>query len=86
MASRLDKIAQQRRQKLERIRARGIEPYPYGYERTHTTDQAIELLKKQEKKTPAKTKVIRIAGRITANRPMGKISFLDLRDGEGRIQ
>jgi len=30
--------------------------------------------------------VVSIAGRIIANRPMGKISFLDLRDGSGKIQ
>jgi lysyl-tRNA synthetase class 2 len=86
MASRLDKIAQQRRQKLERIRARGIEPYPYGYERTHTTCQAIELLEKQEKKAPTKAKVVSVAGRITAIRRMGKSAFADLRDGSGKIQ
>jgi lysyl-tRNA synthetase class 2 len=86
MASRLDQIAQQRREKLERLRARGIEPYPYGYERTHTTEQAIALLKKQEAKSPAKTKVVRVAGRITAIRRMGKSAFADLRDGSGKIQ
>ena len=86
MASRLDKIAQQRREKLERIRERGIEPYPYGYELTHTTEQAIELLKKREAKSPVKTKVVRIAGRITAIRRMGKSAFADLRDGSGKIQ
>ena len=86
MASRLDKIAQQRRQKLERIRARGIDPYPYGYKRSHTTEQAIELLERQEKKTPAKAKAVSVAGRITAIRRMGKSAFADLRDGAGKIQ
>jgi len=86
MASRLDKIAQQRRKKLERIRERGIEPYPYGYERSHTTEQAVELLKTQEKKAPTKARVVRLAGRITAIRRMGKSAFADLRDGAGKIQ
>jgi lysyl-tRNA synthetase class 2 len=80
MASRLDRIAEQRRQKLERIRGRGVNPYPYGYKRTHTTEQALKLLKQKE------GAVVSIAGRIMANRPMGKISFLDLRDGSGKIQ
>jgi lysyl-tRNA synthetase class 2 len=86
MTSRLDRIAQQRRQKLERIRGRGINPYPYGYHRSHTTQQAIDLLKQQE--TAPKTNVISIdiAGRITAIRKMGPISFMDLRDGSGKIQ
>jgi lysyl-tRNA synthetase class 2 len=85
MASRLDRIAKQRRQKLDRIRRLGIEPYPYGYHRNHTTEQALELLKQQEEKTqPVAT--ASLAGRIMAHRPMGKISFLDLRDGSGKIQ
>jgi lysyl-tRNA synthetase class 2 len=84
MASRLDQIAKQRRQKLDRIRRRGIEPYPYGYHRTHTTEQALALLETQEKSQKGAT--VSLAGRITAHRPMGKISFLDLRDGSGKIQ
>jgi lysyl-tRNA synthetase class 2 len=85
MTSRLDRIAEQRRQKLERIRGRGINPYPYGYHRSHTTEQAIELFKQQET-SQAEAQVVNIAGRIMAQRPMGKISFLDLRDGSGKIQ
>ena len=85
MTSRLDRIAQQRQQKLDRIRERGINPYPHGYKRTHTTEQAIALLKQQEEKQK-EAPVVSLAGRITANRPMGKISFLDLRDGSGKIQ
>jgi lysyl-tRNA synthetase class 2 len=85
MASRLDRIAKQRRQKLDRIRRRGIEPYPYGYHRSHTTEQALALLETQEKKSRAKA-TASLAGRIMAHRPMGKISFLDLRDGSGKIQ
>jgi len=80
MVSRLDRIAEQRRQKLERIRERGINPYPHRYQRTHTTEQALKLFKQKE------GTVVSIAGRITASRPMGKISFLDLRDGSGKIQ
>ena len=85
MTSRLDRIAQQRRQKLDRIRGRGINPYPYGYHRSHTMQQALDLLKQQET-SQAEAPVVSIAGRITAHRPMGKISFLDLRDGSGKIQ
>ena len=84
MTPRLDRIAEQRRQKLERLRGRGINPYPYGYHRRHTTEQAIELLKQQE--TGQAEAPVNVAGRIMANRPMGKISFFDLRDGSGKIQ
>jgi len=85
MTTRLDRIAQKRREKLDRIRAQGIEPYPHRYYRSHTTQQAIALLKQKEEGLTEKEEV-RVAGRIMANRPMGKISFLDLRDGSGKIQ
>jgi lysyl-tRNA synthetase class 2 len=86
MTTRLDRIAQQRRQKLEKLRKRGIDPYPSSYERSHTTRQALELLERQEKKSQTRTKAVSLAGRLTAMRRMGKTSFADLRDSEGKIQ
>jgi len=87
MTSRSDHITQKRQEKLERIRASGVEPYPHRYRRSHTTQQAVALLKQQEG-SPSKveTTLISLAGRVTAHRPMSKISFLDLRDGSGKIQ
>jgi len=86
MAPRLDNIAQQRLQKLERLRDRGVEPYPSSYHRTHTTAQAIDLLKQQKDAGQTETQSVTVAGRIMARRSMGKISFLDLRDNSGKIQ
>ncbi len=96
MTSQFDHITQQRRQKLDRIRARGTNPYPRSYQRTHTTQQAVEQLQKLESKdTPEETPdriagreldEVRVAGRITARRLMGKSAFVDIRDGSGKIQ
>ncbi|MFC1864823.1 lysine--tRNA ligase [Chloroflexota bacterium] len=94
MESRLERITQQRLEKLNRIRARGINPYPYGYHRSHTTQQAVELLKEWELKNDnekATDRVVEklqvnVAGRIMAKRLMGKTSFVDIRDGSGKIQ
>jgi len=85
MATRLERIVQQRLEKLEKIRERGINPYPHRYHRTHTTQQAVALLKRQEEGT-SQAEPISLAGRIMASRHMGKISFLDLRDGSGKFQ
>ena len=85
MTSRIDRIGQQRREKLDRIRARGINPYPPRYKRTHTTQQAIALLRQKEEGLTEQEEVS-VAGRIMARRKMGKISFLDIQDGEGRLQ
>jgi len=86
MTSRLDNIAQQRQQKLDRIRARDINPYPNRYHRSHTTQQAAALLAKQPEADKAEAPRVTVAGRIMANRAMGKIAFLDLRDSSGKIQ
>ena len=85
MTTRLNRITQQRQQKLERLRARGINPYPHRYHRRHTTQQAIALLKKTEDGS-TKIEESSVAGRVMAKRAMGKISFLDIRDNSGKIQ
>ena len=85
MTSRLDRITQQRLEKLERIRGRGIDPYPRRYHRSHTTQEAISLLEQEEEGLTSEEEVS-IAGRITAIRRMGKSSFADIRDGSGKIQ
>ena len=85
MTSRIDRIGQQRREKLDRIRAGGIIPYPNRYHRSHTTQQAVALLKQNEEGL-TKQEQVSVAGRIMAKRKMGKISFLDIHDGEGKLQ
>jgi len=85
MTTRLDRIAQQRREKLDRIRARGIEPYPHRYQRSHTIQQAIALLLQKEEGL-AKDEKVSVAGRIMAIRRMGKSAFADIRDDSGKIQ
>jgi len=85
MTSRLERIAQQRLEKLERIRARGINPYPHRYHRSHTTQQAIALLERKEAGLTRRNKAS-VAGRISARRLMGKSTFVDIRDGSGKIQ
>ena len=86
MSARLGKINEQRLEKLNEIRKMGIDPYPPRFKRTHTTQQAIDLLLEQEKAGKTDPIVVTVAGRIMANRGMGKISFVDLRDGAGKLQ
>jgi lysyl-tRNA synthetase class 2 len=86
MTSRLERITKQRLEKLDRIRARGINPYPHRYCRSHTTEQAVALLKQQKEADKAEPPVVNVAGRIMARRLMGKSAFVDIRDGSGKIQ
>ena len=71
-----------RKEKLERLRARGVEPYPARFARTHSAEEAVSLLEGGE--LPAGP--VTVAGRVVATRHMGRATFVDLRDGSGRIQ
>jgi lysyl-tRNA synthetase class 2 len=73
-------------QKLANIREMGIDPYPHRYKRTHTAQQAVELLAQAEQSGKTESEEVIVAGRMMANRTMGKISFLDIQDGSGKIQ
>jgi lysyl-tRNA synthetase class 2 len=77
----LEKI---RLEKIEELRAAGVEPYPTRAERTHTSAEAIAAFEAAEQ-SGAEVKVT-LAGRIRATRAMGKISFAHIEDGAGRIQ
>ena len=82
MASRLERITEQRLDSLSRIRARGIDPYPHSYHPSHTVREAITLFEQQRESSQD----ISLAGRIMSKRSMGKMSFLDIRDSSGKIQ
>jgi lysyl-tRNA synthetase class 2 len=85
--ARLKHIAQQRLDKLEKIRGHGINPYPHSYHRTHTTQEAVTIYQQTES-SPSNipSSEFSLAGRITAIRFIGKIAFFDIRDGSGKIQ
>ena len=86
MASGMERIPEQRLQKLANIRAMGIDPYPPRYKRTHSAQQSVELLAQAEQSGKTETEEVNVAGRVMANRVMGKISFIDVQDGSGKIQ
>src|SRR5574341_307057 len=76
-----------RLQKLEELRAEGIEAYPTRARRTHTSAEAIAAFEAQEKASSDSPEVrATLAGRIRAMRAMGKISFAHIEDGAGKVQ
>lgn len=80
----LEKI---RLQKLEDLRAEGVETYPTRAERTHTSAQAIAEFEAAEKESDSPREVkVTLAGRIRAMRAMGKLTFAHIEDGYGKIQ
>ncbi len=72
-----------RRQKLERLREAGIDPYPPRAHRTHTAAEAIAAF---EAGQLGEDQSVTVAGRLMSMRVMGKASFAHIEDGSGRIQ
>ena len=71
-----------RREKLEKIRALGVEPYGQKFDWDH---HAADIRKEAETLEKEETHV-RIAGRIMIRRGQGKTAFCVLRDQSGDIQ
>lgn len=75
----------ERLKKLEAMRKKGIEPYPYSYQASNNIKEIIEKNKslKPEEKTSQK---VMVAGRILSIRQFGKINFCPISDSTGNIQ
>ena len=68
-----------RREKLAKLRAMGIDPYPAALYPVDATSKSIKKDYKEGKK-------VVIAGRLMSRRIQGKASFAELQDSKGRIQ
>ena len=71
-----------RRNSMNQLRQMGIEPYPAAEYATNAFSKEIKASFKDEDAP----RTVRIAGRIMSRRIMGKASFMELQDSEGRIQ
>lgn len=76
MASPQQELRKIRLDKLNQLRAQGVDPFPIDPKRTHTTSEAL--------KSPSQSVIV--AGRLTSLRSHGKIVFADLCDNYGQIQ
>ena len=76
----LQQIIDFRKKKLLNLIENGINPYPYKFNFTHKSENIklsfIDL----------ENKIVKIAGRVMAIRKMGKASFAQILDSDGRIQ
>ena len=80
-----DELLAARRQKLDALRAAGIEPFPHTYEGVEPIATVREAHRELEAGTETNSRH-RVAGRLAARRGQGKMAFLDLVDRSGRIQ
>jgi lysyl-tRNA synthetase class 2 len=80
MMTEIGEHEQVRREKLEKLRALGVEPYGVKHASTHQAAQVIENFAALEGQTVALT------GRLMTIRAHGKASFAHLQDESGQIQ
>lgn len=78
--SSLKQIIDFRLEKLEKLREKGVNPYPYSYSISHKSVDILNTANELDGKT------VSVAGRIMSLRKMGKAAFCHLQDDKGRIQ
>ena len=81
----LAELERQRVEKLERLRASGVDPYPRRVRRTHTIAEALAALGAAEA-AGQEGQSVAVAGRLRSMRVMGKVTFAHIEDGSGSIQ
>jgi lysyl-tRNA synthetase, class II len=76
-------VEEARREKRAALEAMGVRPFAYRYERSHTSQEAIDSYRDTMGEDGPS---VMIAGRIVAWRPKGKVVFGHIEDPGGRIQ
>jgi lysyl-tRNA synthetase class 2 len=86
----LSQVLKARREKLEALRARGIEPFAYNFDPTHRTVEALTTFEEAEAggtlSQDGDGATVRVAGRVVAWRGHGKSIFAHVEDTSGRLQ
>jgi lysyl-tRNA synthetase class 2 len=82
----LNFVQKARREKLDQLVARGIPPFAYRFERSHSAAAAVAALPPDAPESGEEGAAVQVAGRIVAWRAHGKTAFAHLADDSGRIQ
>ena len=72
-------------EKIDALRADGVQPYPYRFDRTHTLAELRDAHGSLEPGTETEVAVA-VAGRVMLLREQGKLTFGTMRDRSGEIQ
>jgi lysyl-tRNA synthetase class 2 len=79
-------LIRQRREKLDALYARGVEPFGARYPVTHWAQELAQRLDTATDEELGAAGSVALAGRLVAKRDHGKTSFAHLMDRTGRIQ
>jgi lysyl-tRNA synthetase class 2 len=83
----LETLRAHRRGKLDELRRRGLDPYPPRFPVDGSVSQIVARFAAFDAAAlDAQASLVRVGGRVTAIRSHGKATFVDLSDGNGRIQ
>jgi len=79
-------LERERRQKVERIRSEGREPFPWSFVGRVTSDRVRDAAARLPPGEENREHLFRVAGRLRATRVHGKTAFADLEDRAGSLQ
>lgn len=82
----LSEQQQLRREKLQQLIELGINPFPYAFDISHSSQQIIADTSLERTGDQTESPIVSLAGRLMTRRVMGKAAFFNLQDGEGTIQ
>jgi len=81
----IEQLIGQRREKIQVLREKGINPFPYQFERTHTLGQ-LKTTYDSLQEAQESPDLVQTTGRLMTIREMGKASFATISEGQERIQ
>lgn len=82
-----NELLQVRRDKLDKLRQQGIDPFGRRYERSHLASDILTAHDEKSKEQLAEeASQVQIAGRLMSKRGHGKAGFAHIEDVSGRIQ
>jgi lysyl-tRNA synthetase, class II len=86
----LSQLLRHRREKLNALVEAGVEPFGYGFSRSHRSDEALAHFAQVEAEglgpEGETAEAMRLAGRLVGWRSHGKSAFAHVEDAGGRIQ
>lgn len=76
-----------RREKMQELRDKGVNPFADRYERTHMSVEVHDQFDEKTKEEIAEEEItVSVAGRMVSKRGKGKAGFAHLQDRKGRVQ
>ena len=81
-----NQLEAERLQKLDQLRAAGVNPFPNRVRRTHANAQAAEVFARAEAGGGGHPVTVTVCGRIVRRNIKGRASFMHIEDESGRLQ